>query len=341
MKAAIVILNWNGHDFLQKFLPLVIAHTHNENCRVIVADNASTDDSIELLKVKFPQIQLISFRKNYGFAEGYNRALEQIDAEYFVMLNSDVETTDNWLDPMISYMDAHPEVAACQPKIRAYHHHAKFEHAGAAGGFIDKFGFPFCRGRVFGHTEFDKGQYDTVSDIFWATGACMVTRAETFRKVGGFDKDFFAHMEEIDLCWRFNVRGHKIVCVPQSTVYHVGGGTLKAESPYKTYLNFRNNLLMLYKNLPQNLLVETLEARFFFDYAAALQMLLTFKPRNAFAVYKARRDFGLMQNNFDDKRNENIRFATCANCSTIYPKSIVLEFYLKRRKTFAKLMARL
>lgn len=339
MKVAVVILNWNGYNYLKKFLPLVVQHTQSDDCRVIVADNASTDDSIELLNVEFPEVQVISLSKNYGFAEGYNRALAQIDAEYFVLLNSDVETTENWLEPMLEYMDTHPEVAACQPKIRAYNNRSKFEHAGAAGGYIDKFGFPFCRGRVFGNVETDNGQYDTVAEIFWATGACMLTRSETFRKVGGFDADFFAHMEEIDLCWRFNARGLKVVCVPQSIVYHVGGGTLSTESPYKTYLNFRNNLLMLYKNLPQNLLVETLEARFFFDYAAALQMLLTGKFSNAYAVYKARRDFALMQNRFADKRNENIRFSTCQSCPTIYSRSIVVEFYLKRRKTFARLMA--
>lgn len=337
MKTAVVILNWNGEMFLKQFLPLVVAHTNLLNNEIVVADNGSTDGSVQLLKTQFPEVKTILLDKNYGFAGGYNRALAQIEAEYFLLLNSDVEVTPHWLDLLIEYMDQHPMTAACQPKIRAFHNKDYFEHAGAAGGFIDKYGFPYCRGRIFGTTEKDEGQYNEVCDIFWATGACMMIRSEIFRKAGGFDEDFFAHMEEIDLCWRINSRGFKIVCVPQSVVYHVGGGTLNMESPRKTYLNFRNNLLMLYKNVPQTELSRVMNIRLFFDYLAALQLFLTGKKENALAVFNARRDFLKMKPNFDLKRKENILFATCSACRNILDRSIVFDYYLRSKKTFNKL----
>lgn len=338
MTTAIVILNWNGEKYLQQFLPILIENTKLSDTEIIVADNASTDSSLLILKDRFPEIEAIVLDKNYGFAEGYNRALAQIDTDYYVLLNSDVEVTSNWLEPLINYMNEHSDVAACQPKIRAYSNRAYFEHAGAAGGYIDRFGFPFCRGRILGTAEEDKGQYDSITDVFWATGACLVIRSNIFWKVGGLDKEFFAHMEEIDLCWRLKSRGFRITCVPESTVFHVGGGTLNVESPYKTYLNFRNNLLMLYKNLPTKLLNETMFWRSVFDYLAVIQLFVTGKPRNAKSVFKARLDFKRMQPSFEEKRKENILYSTSDNQLDIFQKSIVIEYFLKGKKTFNHLL---
>ena len=251
IKTAVVILNWNGEAMLRQFLPSVIACSCLEGTEIYVADNASTDASCEVVEKEFPSVRLIRLDKNYGFADGYNYALQKIDAEYAVLLNSDVEVTEGWLQPMVDYLDTHPETVACQPKIRAYRHRNLFEYAGASGGFIDRYGYPFCRGRVFESVEEDKGQYDEVIPVFWATGAALMIRLDVYRNVGGLDGRFFAHMEEIDLCWRLRSRGYQLVCIPSSTVYHVGGATLKKENPRKTFLNFRNNLLMLYKNLPE------------------------------------------------------------------------------------------
>jgi len=334
MTTAIVILNWNGEKYLQQFLPVLIENTTLSDVEIIVADNASTDASLEVMKDKFPTIRTIVLDKNYGFAGGYNKAFAQVEADYYVLLNSDVEVTENWLEPLVAYMNANENVAACQPKILSYLQRTHFEHAGAAGGFIDRFGFPFCRGRVFGVVEEDKGQYDQIVDVFWATGACMMVRSNIFWKAGGLDDDFFAHMEEIDLCWRLKSRGYRIVCIPESTVFHIGGGTLNAESPHKTYLNFRNNLLLLYKNLPNNQLKKIMCWRFFFDYSAALQLFVTGKPKNARSVFKARADYKRMRPNFENKRKENVLFSTCVDCSGILKKSIVLEYYLKLKRTF-------
>jgi GT2 family glycosyltransferase len=335
---AIVILNWNGEKYLQQFLPVLIKNTTLSGSKIIVADNASTDASLTVMKDKFPDIQTVVLEKNYGFAGGYNRALAQIEADYFVLLNSDVEVTPNWLEPLIRYLEENKDTAACQPKILSYNKRNYFEHAGAAGGFIDKFGFPFCRGRVLGLAEEDKGQYENIIDIFWATGACLVIRSEVYKKVGGLDDDFFAHMEEIDMCWRIQNRGYRIVCIPESTVYHIGGGTLNVESPHKTYLNFRNNLLMLYKNLPDNVLKRTLCWRFIFDYIAALQLFITGKTKNALSVIKARKDFNRMLPRFESKRNENLQHSTIDNQSLILQKSIVLNYYLRGKKTYQDLI---
>ncbi|MBN2765219.1 MAG: glycosyltransferase family 2 protein [Paludibacteraceae bacterium] len=337
MKTAVVILNWNGKKFLSQFMPSVIANTSLIDNEIVVADNGSTDGSVDLLREQFPEVKVVLLDQNYGFAGGYNKALEQVEAENFLLLNSDVEVTPGWLDTLNAYMDANRQVAACQPKIRAYGNKEYFEHAGAAGGFIDKYGFPYCRGRVFSTVEKDESQYDEVTEIFWATGACMMMRSDIFRKMGGFDDQFFAHMEEIDLCWRINSRGYKIVCVPQSVVYHVGGGTLNAEHPRKTYLNFRNNLLMLYKNLAQSELQKVLNARFLFDYVAALQMLLTGKFKNAQAVLKARGDFRKMKADFEPKRRENLLYATCTGCSQVLKRSIVLEYYIRKKRFYSEL----
>ena len=338
MSTAIVILNWNGEKYLQQFLPVLIEHTTLPGVEIIVSDNASTDSSLSLLKDKYPTIRTIVFDKNYGFAGGYNKALALLEADYFVLLNSDVEVTPGWLNPLLEYMDMHEKVAACQPKILSYANRSTFEHAGAAGGYIDRFGFPFCRGRVLGLAEEDKGQYDSITDIFWATGACLLIRSNLYRKVGGLDDEFFAHMEEIDLCWRLKSRGYRIVCIPDSSVFHVGGGALDYESPHKTYLNFRNNLLMLYKNLPARLLEKTMLWRAVFDYAAAVQLFITGKPKNALSVFRARRDFKNMQPAFEEKRKQNILYATSDNKQNILQKSIVLEYYLKGKKTYKEIM---
>lgn len=337
MITAVVILNWNGEKYLQQFLPILLKYTQRPDVEIVVADNASTDNSMEILKNNFPTVRTILFDKNYGFAGGYNKALEQIEADYFVLLNSDVEVTVNWIDPLLEFMENNQDVAAIQPKILSYFKRKSFEHAGASGGFIDKYGFPFCRGRVFGTTETDKGQYDEVSDIFWATGACMMVRASLFKKVGGLDDEFFAHMEEIDLCWRFKSRGYRVCSVPQSVVYHIGGGTLNAENPHKTYLNFRNNLLMLYKNLPNNLLESTLSSKMIFDYVAALQFFLTGKFKNAHSVIKARTDFFKMRPDFEEKRNENLLYATKDSVPEIYQRSVVYDYYFRRKKTYTSL----
>lgn len=340
MKTAVVILNWNGEKYLNQFLPILLEHTQIPDVELIVADNASTDNSLLLLAEKFPTVRTIVFDRNYGFAGGYNKALSQIEAEYYVLLNSDVEVTANWLSSMLEYMEQNKDVAACQPKIRSFYNRTYFEHAGASGGFIDYLGFPFCRGRVIGKVEEDKGQFDTVADVFWATGACLLIRSEVFHKVGGLDDAFFAHMEEIDLCWRMNSRGYRIVCLPQSTVYHVGGGTLHVEHPRKTYLNFRNNLLMLYKNLPHKSLKKILFWRCVIDYAAAFQLFITGKPKNARSVIQARKDFKTMLPDFENKRKENILYATRTDYPEMLKKNIVFEYYFKRNQTYNQLLNR-
>ncbi len=335
MKVAIVILNYNGKHYLENFLDSVVLYSTNENIGIFVADNASTDDSITFLKEKYPLIKCILLEENYGFAGGYNKALQQIDAEYFILLNSDVEVTENWIGTIINYMDSHLEVAACQPKILSYNQREMFEHAGASGGFIDKLGYPFCRGRLFTKIEKDSGQYNNIIDIFWATGACLVIRKSDFWNVGGFDNDFFAHMEEIDLCWRLRSRGRVLRCVPQSVVYHVGGGTLSTENPQKTYLNFRNNLLMLYKNLPQNQLTKILVIRFFLDFVALLQMLWGGKFKNALKVSKAHQDFLRMKKDFSSKRKENLAATINPYPKEILRKSIIFQYYIKRKRKYS------
>ena len=291
MKCSVIILNWNGAEMLRTYLPSVVANTANAD--VIVADNGSTDNSLEVLKTEFPTVKTILLDRNYGFAEGYNRAIDQVDSEYVVLLNSDVETPEGWLRPLLEYMDAHAEVAAVQPKIRSWRKRAYFEHAGAAGGFLNALGYPYCRGRRVWGVEQDKGQYDTVVNIDWTTGACMCVRTQVFKDLGGLDASFFAHMEEIDLCWRMRNKGWKLACVPQSMVYHLGGGSLSYDNPRKAYLNHRNNLLMIYKNKQHPYGV--LFVRFFLDYAAACVYLLQGHPKSCKAVFEARRDYKRMR----------------------------------------------
>ena len=282
---------------LRKYLPSVLtANSQKPIADIIVADNGSTDESLDVLAKEFPTVKTIVLDKNYGFAEGYNKAIEQVDSEYVVLLNSDVEVTEGWLAPLLDYMDAHPEVAAVQPKIRAWRQRDRFEHAGAAGGYLNWLGYPYCRGRRFGKVEQDHGQYDTIAQIDWTTGAAMCVRTRVYKECGGLDAAFFAHMEEIDLCWRMRNRGWKLACVPESVVYHLGGGSLSYDNPRKTFLNFRNNLLMIYKNRRFPWIV--LSLRFFLDYAAAAMFLLTGKQGSAKAVVEARREYKQMRRNY-------------------------------------------
>lgn len=293
-KTAVIILNWNGAELLRTYLPSVVAHTPDAD--VIVADNGSTDNSLEVLREEFPTVKTILLDKNYGFAEGYNRAIAQVDSDYVVLLNSDVETPEGWLAPLLDYLNAHPKTAAVQPKIRSWRNRAYFEHAGAAGGFLSPLGYPYCRGRFLSRVEQDKGQYDDIVPVDWTSGACMCVREKVYKELNGLDAAFFAHMEEIDLCWRMRNNGWQLACVPQSTVYHLGGGSLSYDNPRKTYLNFRNNLVMIYKNSHSRRLV--LFVRFFLDYLAALLFLLQRKPVSAKAVYEARKDYRKMRKNY-------------------------------------------
>jgi len=286
MKTAVVILNWNGKHWLEKFLPNVISES--SDATVIVADNNSSDDSIKFLKENYPNIRIIQNDGNFGYAKGYNLSLKQIDAEYFVLLNSDIEVTKDWISPIIALMDSDKTISACQPKLLDYNNKNKFEYAGASGGYIDKFGYPFCRGRIFDDLEEDKGQYNKATEVFWATGACLFVRASHFWEVGGLDEDFFAHQEEIDLCWRLKNKGYKIMVEPKSVVYHVGGGTLQVGSPLKTHLNFRNNLYMMFKNLPLSSLFIIIPIRLVLDGIAAITFLANKKGvSHLFAVMKA------------------------------------------------------
>lgn len=338
IKLSVVILNWNGKGMMEKYLPSVCRFSDREDVEVVVADNGSTDDSIAFLKDKFPSVRIVALDDNYGFADGYNRSLAQLEAEYFLMLNSDVEVTEDWLSPLLSFMDANPEVAACQPKILSLMEKSKFEHAGACGGYMDKYAFPFCRGRIFGNVESDEAQYDSVADLFWATGAALMIRSSDFISAGGLDGSFFAHMEEIDLCWRLRSRGRRIVCVPQSVVYHLGGGTLNVDNPRKTFLNFRNNLLMIYKNSPDKYLKRVLLARFFFDYVAALQYCLKGDFPNAKAICRARREFSKLRHDYDGKRAENISAQTLQDIPEVLNRSVVVQSYLCGKKKFSDLI---
>lgn len=335
MKVAVVILNWNGKSLMREYLPNVVKHTLGApDVELVVADNGSEDGSLQFLAEAYPQIRRIDLGHNHGFAEGYNLAMSQVDAEYAVLLNSDVEVANGWLPVLMAYMDAHPDVAACQPKIRSLREPDAFEHAGAAGGFMDFLGYPFCRGRLFSVVEKDLGQYDTPIDIFWATGACLCIRTEDYRGVGGLDARFFAHMEEIDLCWRLRSRGRRIVCLPASTVYHLGGATLHKENPRKTFLNYRNNLLMLYKNTSRSRFVFVFVVRFFLDYMASMVFLLAGKKGDALAVLRARLAFWKMRSKFRIQRMENRALTTVNPIPEVYRGSILLQYYFGRKRNF-------
>lgn len=329
---AVIILNWNGEALLKEFLPKVVATTPADIADVVVADNGSSDGSRALLAEKFPEVKTIVFDKNYGYAEGYNRAIDAMDYKYTVLLNSDVATSDGWLRPLFDLMEAEPNVGACQPKIRSYRQPELFEYAGASGGFIDRNGFPFCRGRLFATVEKDEGQYDSVRPIFWASGAALMIRTEIYRKAGGLDPKFFAHMEEIDLCWRVLFLGFDIKAVPNGVVYHLGGGSLPAESPRKTYLNFRNNLLLLHKNTPLSDRRKLLFRRRIYDTIAWAKFLLTFDFRNANAILRAHRDFRKMRSHYDTCPDINL-LRTRPDCR----RNIIADYYIRRRRTFAEI----
>lgn len=331
---AIVILNWNGKEIMKKFLPSVISHSKNV-ARVIVADNGSTDGSIEMLKSEFPDVETITLDHNYGFAEGYNKALQQVKAPYYLLLNSDVETSEGWLSPLLHFMDTHEDVAACQPKMLSLTNRYHFEYAGACGGFLDIYGYPFCRGRIFNTIEEDTHQYDTPCEIHWASGAALMVRSEDYWRINGLDGRFFAHNEEIDFCWRLRLAGKKIYCVPQSCVYHLGGGTLPKGNPRKTYLNFRNNLTMLYKCLPESDLRRVMRVRMWLDWLAAIEMLLLGRSWGDFmAVIRGRKDFKRWRKDFDKDRKKihNDAFeAPLWNCSILW------QYYAKGKKFWSAL----
>ena len=342
---AVVILNWNGAEMLRRFLPSVVEHSHPLG-EVIVADNGSTDNSLEILQQEFPEVHTLVLDRNYGFAEGYNEAFRRLEIiapqryEYYLLLNSDVRVTADWLRPLHTYLEQHPEVAAAQPKLRAEWAHDTLEYAGAAGGYIDRYGYPFCRGRLLSVVEKDSGQYDDNAFIFWATGAALLIRQSDWWNVGGLDGRFFAHNEEIDLCWRLRARGRGIVCVPLSVVYHVGGGTLPQEHPRKTYLNFRNNLTMLFKNLPDAELKHVMRVRRFLDFVAFVQFLVKGDWANAKAVRKARRDFHQWQSDFVKDRQENLSRMVLNPIPERVNRSLIVGFFLKGQKTFSAFMQR-
>ena len=336
-KLAIVILNWNGAEMLKKYLPSVLNYSCEEAV-VYVADNASTDNSVALLQKLFPEVRLILLEKNWGFAEGYNKALAQVDAEYYLLLNSDIEVTPGWLTPMIEFLDAHKEVAACQPKLLSIFQRDSFEYAGACGGYLDRYGYPFCRGRIFDIVEQDKGQYDEPAKVHWATGAALLVRARIYKEVGGLDGRFFAHQEEIEMCWRMRIKGYQIYCLPDSKVYHVGGGTLPKSNPMKTYLNFRNNLTMLYKCLPEKDLKPVMRLRWFLDYLAAFQTLLLKRNIGDFkAIFRARRDFKRWRKDFEKDREQIQRSRANGQETEFAPFLLLWKYYAKGCKTYSQL----
>ena len=336
-KVAIVILNWNGQKMLWEYLPSVLQYSREE-ATVYVADNASTDDSLKMLREHFPEVRLIELDKNWGFAEGYNKALKQIEATYYLLLNSDIEVTHHWLTPMIELLDSHEAIAACQPKLLSIFDKDMFEYAGASGGFLDKYGYPFCRGRIFETVERDYGQYDYQTDILWATGAALMVRTKDYWEAGGLDGRFFAHNEEIDLCWRLRIRGRRIVCVPESYVYHVGGGTLPKSNPMKTFLNFRNNLTMLYKCLPDEELRHVMAWRWVLDYVAAWEMLILKRNLGDFkAVFKARRAFRRWKKDFAEDRRRIQAGRVAKKIPERRMFSLLWQYYVKGRKTFSTL----
>lgn len=337
MRVAIVILNWNGMSMLRAYLPSVIKYSSAE-ADIIVADNASSDGSLDMLEAEFPSVRTIVLDKNYGFAEGYNQALKQVDAEFYLLLNSDVEVAEGWVQPLLAFMDNHAECAACQPKLLSEKDKSSFEYAGAAGGFIDLYGYPFCRGRIFDSVEKDHGQYDSDAEVLWATGACLMVRSKDYWDAGALDGRFFAHNEEIDLCWRLRLFGRKIYCVASSHVYHVGGGTLPKVNPMKTYLNFRNNLTMLYKNLDGKELRNVMAARAILDYVAAFQTLVFNRNVADFkAIFKARKDFRRWKHGFDSDRQKIQKRRVVGGLGGRSNVFLLWQYYFKNRRRFSQL----
>lgn len=330
-RVAVVILNYNGENLLPKFLPSVI--NYSAEAEVIVADNGSTDRSVDVLRRLFPQVTLIALEKNFGFCGGYNRALQQVNAEMVVLLNSDIEVTPGWLGPMVALLDNDPTIVAVQPKILSYNSKEFFEHAGAAGGYIDSLGYPFCRGRLFDHVEKDMGQYDDEQDIFWSTGACMMIRKETYHQFGGLDEYLFAHMEEIDLCWKIHRANFRICYTGKSKVYHVGAGTLGYNNPFKVYLNFRNGLILIFKHLGSFEMICKLPLRLILDWLAAFVFLAKGQAGSFKSVFKAHRDFFKDLSIHTQKRNEIHKMYPQYPNTGIYSGLIIFSYYLRRRKT--------
>ena len=333
--AAIVILNYNGYEFLRKFMPSVCASSYG-NKKIIVADNASSDESISFLRTNYPDTEIIILDKNYGFAEGYNMALQQVDADYFILLNSDVEVTPGWIEPVITLMESDAGIGICQPKLLAYHNKKQFEYAGACGGWMDIFGYPFARGRIFEECETDNGQYNTNAQVFWATGAAMFVKKHVWQEMEGFDGFFFAHQEEIDFCWRAQQAGHKVYCCPESVVYHVGGGTLPKTNHRKTFLNFRNNNIMLLKNLPANQKFLKVPARILLDWVFALKSLLQGDARTFAAIGKAH--IAVVKWLFLKKRKRSSAVCVFSEIQGLYRGSIVWEYFIRKKKCFSEIV---
>lgn len=328
---AVVILNWNGSALLKRFLPSVVANTPRSVARVIVADNGSTDESLSLLAGDFPEVEVMKMNRNYGFAEGYNRAIAAIEAKYIVLLNSDVSTPAGWLQPLVEFMESHPDAGACQPKILSADDPAKFEYAGAAGGFLDRNGYPYCRGRVFSTIESDNGQYDDTAPVMWASGAALMVRREVYLSTGGLDPAFFAHMEEIDLCWRMRLAGWKVYAVGSTAVYHLGGGSLPASDPRKTYLNFRNNLLMLHRNLPDRVRGRRLFVRRILDTAAWIKSIATMHWGDACAILRAHCDYRKMKSNLTMINTDGPDLLRTVPEGR---KNVLAAYYLRGKHTF-------
>ena len=327
---SVVLLNFNGKEFLKEFLPKVVEFSKPHN--VVVVDNGSTDRSAELVSKKFPEVRLIQFDTNYGFCGGYNKAIELIDSEYTVLLNTDVEVTKDWIAPILKFLRSNPEYVAAQPKILDQRDKSKFEYAGAAGGFIDHLGYPFCRGRIFQHIEEDLGQYNTTKDVFWASGSCLFIKTESFVQLGGLDEEFFAHMEEIDLCWRVWNSGKKVAVVPESKVYHVGGGTLNTANPKKTYLNFRNGLSLLIKNESPSSLLWKIPLRIMLDWVAVLKFSIESGPKHGFAILRAH-----WYNTINIRSVLKRRIRINPTELPRYYRSIAWEYFVRRKKTFKSL----
>lgn len=337
-RVAVVILNWNGAGYLRRFIPSVVKNSPEAD--VYVVDNGSDDDSLLFLRQKWPEVKIIPLDKNYGFCRGYNKGLHRIEADYYVLLNSDVEVSPGWLPPLLNVLRNDASAAACQPKIKSFEHKNLYEHAGAAGGFLDKYGYPLCRGRIFNITEEDRGQYDQQREIFWASGACMLIRADIFRLSGGFTDLFFAYMEEIDLCWRIKNMGYKIYFTPESEIFHVGSGTLGQKSPKKLYFNFRNGLYLLFLNLPPNKLLPILWTRMLLDGVAAMQFLLTLKPVYFIKIFLAHLAFYRSIGKLKKIRRERegiTRSYRYTDAAGLIDKSVVWQFFIRRKKKFSDL----
>ena len=355
MKTAVVILNWNTREFLERFLPGLLDSVRDSDASVIVADSASTDGSMEMMQERFPDVRRIVLDRNYGFTGGYNRALAQVKAEYYVLINSDIEVTPGWLQPLVEWMDEHPECGACGPKLRSWQYRGRFEYAGAAGGRLDRWGYPFCRGRILSRTEEDRGQYDAPADVFWATGACLMTRSVLWQGLGGLDDRFFAHMEEIDYCWRLQLEGWRVCNVPSSVVYHVGGGTLPQTSPWKLRLNYRNNLLLLDNNLARTYAAagespkkalrharRTIFQRKCLDGCSAAVYLLTGRLKAFKAVWYAHREAGRLRRGTDAAALAQWREAhPSVHVAGLYRGSVVMASLLKGKKVFDYIESRI